>query len=393
MKIPIYMDHHATTPVDPRVVEAMTPFFTETFGNATSRHHAFGWAARDAVEAARAQVAELVACRAREVYFTSGATESNNLAIKGLIAPGSRKAAHVVTASTEHRSVLDPCRRLRAAGIDITYVQPGADGLVDVDEVDGALTDRTTLLSVMTANNEIGVLQPVADLCEVAHRRGALFHTDATQAIGKVPFSMHGEDGSDADLVSLSAHKLYGPKGIGALVVRRRCPKIDIDALIDGGGHERGLRSGTLNVPAIVGFGRAAEICRVEMAAEARTLGMLRERLWERLSSRLGGLRINGSMTHRLPHNLNVSVEGVEGETLLVGLDDVAVSSGAACTSVSPEPSHVLRALGLSDELAKASVRFGLGRTNTEAEIDYVSDKVVALVTRLRELSPVDYTG
>ena len=387
MKLPIYMDHHATTPVDQRVVEAMTPFFRETFGNAASRHHAFGWAARDAVETARAQVSELVGCRARELYFTSGATESNNLAIKGAVAAGSRREVHLVTVATEHRSVLDPCRRLEAAGVRVTYVRPDADGRVDLEEVGRTLTDQTTLLSVMTANNEIGVLQPVAELCALAHTSGVLFHTDATQAVGKVPFA------ADADLVSLSAHKLYGPKGIGALVVRRRRPKIEIEPLIDGGGHEGGLRSGTLNVPAIVGFGRAAEICRAEMGADATRLGALRDRLWKRLSDRLSGLRINGSTTHRLPHSLNIGVDGVEGETLLVGLDDVAVSSGAACTTVNPEPSHVLRALGLSDELARASVRFGLGRGNTETEIDYVSDKFVALVTRLRELSPVDYTG
>ncbi len=368
MKLPIYMDHHATTPVDQRVLEAMTPFFSETFGNAASRHHAFGWPARDAVETARAQVSELVGCRARELYFTSGATESNNLAVKGSVAAGSRREVHLVTVATEHRSVFDPCRRLEAAGVRVTYIRPDADGRVDLEEVGRTLTDQTTLVSVMTANNEIGVLQPVAELCALAHQRGVLFHTDATQEVGKVPFS------ADADLVSLSAHKLYGPKGIGALVVRRRRPKIEIEPLIDGGGHERGLRSGTLNVPAIVGFGRAAEICRAEMEADATRLGALRDRLWKRLSDRLSGLRI-------------------KGETLLVGLDDVAVSTGAACTTVNPEPSHVLRALGLSDELARASVRFGLGRGNTEAEVDYVSDKFVALVTRLRELSPVDYTG
>lgn len=383
---PVYLDHHATTPVDPRVVAAMAPFFTEIYGNAASRHHAFGWAARDAVETARAQVAALVGCRPRELHFTSGATESNNLVIKSLGKGSDRGAAHVVTAMTEHRSVLDPCGRIEAAGTRVTYVQPGPDGLIDADAVERALTDRTTLVSVMTANNEIGVLQPIAALCALAHRRGVPFHTDATQAIGKVPFA---GDGRDADLVSLSAHKLYGPKGVGALVLRRRRPPLRIDALIDGGGQERGLRAGTLNVPAIVGFGRAAEICRTEMAAEGRRLAGLRDRLWRGLSTRLDGLSINGSMTRRLPHNLNVSISGVEGETLLVGLDDVAVSSGAACTSVHPEPSHVLLALGLPDELAKASIRFGLGRTTTEEEIDYACHKVAALVTRLRELSPV----
>ena len=381
---PIYMDHHATTPTDPRVVEAMQPFFTEAFGNPASRHHAFGWAARDAVEKARKQVSRLVGCDPREVVFTSGATESNNLALKGCLTAAGRPA-HIVTVATEHRAVLDPCRRLEHEGVRVTYVRPRGDGLLELAEVEQALIPETVLMTVMTANNEIGVLQPIAELSAMARRHGALFHTDATQAVGKVPFDAAH---LDVDLVSLSAHKLYGPKGVGALCVRRRRPTIAITPLSDGGGHERGLRSGTLNVPAIVGFGCAAEICCREMAAEADRTGALRDRLWDGLSDRLDGLRINGSMDRRLPHNLNISVSGLDGETLLVGLDDVAVSTGAACTSANPEPSHVLTALGLSDQLARASIRFGLGRWNTPDEVDYVVEKVQRLVVRLRQMSP-----
>ena len=380
----IYMDHHATTPTDPRVVEAMQPFFTETFGNPASRHHAFGWAARAAVEKARKQVSCLVGCDPREVVFTSGATESNNLAIKGCLAAAGRPT-HIVTVATEHRAVLDPYRRLERDGVRVTYLQPPDDGLIDLEEVGQALTPETVLMTVMTANNEIGVLQPVAELSAVARRRGVLFHTDATQAVGTVPFNAAQ---LDVDLVLLSAHKFYGPKGVGALCVRRRRPRIAITPLSDGGGHERGVRSGALNVPAIVGFGRAAEICSREMAAEADLTRALRDRLWEGLSDRLDGLQINGLMDRRLPHNLNVSVSGLDGETLLVGLDDIAVSTGAACTSANPEPSHVLSALGLSDQLARASIRFGLGRWNTADEVDYVVEKVRSLVVRLRQMSP-----
>ena len=364
----------------------MTPFFTEHWGNAASRHHAFGWAARDAVETARRQVAGLVGCDPRELIFTSGATEANNLAIKGCLDATDRGRRHIVTVATEHRAVLDPCRRLEESGVRVDYLTPGRDGLLDPSQVEAAMTNQTALVSVMTANNEIGVVQPVGALATLVHARHALLHTDATQAIGKMPFSVTA---LDVDLVSLSAHKMYGPKGIGALCVRRRRPRIPILPLIDGGGHERGLRSGTLNVPAIVGFGRAAELCCEEMDQEATRVRELRDRLWQRLSNRLTGLRVNGSLDHRLPHNLNVSFEGVEGESLLVGLDDVAVSSGAACTSANPAPSHVLSALGVSAELSRASLRFGLGRDNTEAEVDYVVDKVFRLVTRLRALSTV----
>ncbi len=387
-KLPVYLDYHATTPADPRVVEVMAPYFTERFGNAASRHHPFGWAARDAAEAGRRQVAELIGADPREICFTSGATESNNLALKGALSAAGAARPHVVTVATEHRAVLDPCRRLADAGARVTEVAPDSDGLVSPKSIERALTDDTVLVSVMLANNEIGVLQPIAEIAEITRARGILLHSDAAQAVGRVPVDV-GALG--VDLLSFTAHKLYGPKGIGALYVRRRRPRVPLAPIIDGGGHERGLRSGTLNVPGIVGFGAAAEICRTELAAEEERIGRLRDRLLAALTGRLDGVTVNGSLERRLPHNLNVSFAGVEGESLLVGLDDVAVSSGAACTTASPslEPSHVLRAIGLPDELARASLRFGLGRWTTEEEIDYAADKVASLVTRLRELSPV----
>ena len=387
-KLPIYLDYHATTPADPRVVEALAPYFTERFGNAASRHHAFGWAARDAAEAARRQVAGLIGADPREICFTSGATESNNLALKGALSAVRAARPHVLTVATEHRAVLDPCRRLADAGARVTEVAPDGDGLVSPKSIEQALTDDTVLVSVMLANNEIGVLQPIAEIAEITCARGILLHSDAAQAVGRVPVDV-GALG--VDLLSFTAHKLYGPKGIGALYVRRRRPRVPLAPIIDGGGHERGLRSGTLNVPGIVGFGAAAEICRTELAAEGERIGRLRDRLLAALTGRLDGVTVNGSLRRRLPHNLNVSFAGVEGESLLVGLDDVAVSSGAACTTASPglEPSHVLRAIGLPDELARASLRFGLGRWTTEEEIDYAADKVSSLVERLRQLSPV----
>ena len=383
--LPIYLDHHATTPVDPRVVEAMLPFFTERFGNASSRHHAFGWTARDAVAAARRQVADLIAADPREICFTSGATESDNLAVRGVAAADPRRPLHVVTMTTEHHAVLDPCRRLEREGIEVTRVPPRPDGLCDVAGLERALRPHTRLVSVMAANNEIGVLQPVARIAALTRPRGIVLHTDAAQAVGKVPVDV---DALGVDLLSCTAHKMNGPKGIGALYVRRRRPRLAIDPLVDGGGHEQGLRSGTLNVPGIVGFGAAAAICRAELDAEGARVGDLRDRLLAGLRDRLDGVIVNGSLKARLPHNLNVSFAGIEGESLLVGLDDVAVSSGAACTSVNPEPSHVLNAIGVSDELARASLRFGLGRTTTQEEIDYAIDKVAGLVTRLRQLSP-----
>lgn len=382
---PIYLDYQATTPVDPRVVEAMIPYFTDRFGNAASRHHAFGWSARDAVEKARRQIAELIDCDPREVYFTSGATESNNLAIKGVVDLPADPPPHIVTVATEHRAVLDPCRRLERQGARLTIVQTGPDGRVSIEALERALTAATVLVSVMAANNEIGVIQPLAEIAALARQRGVLLHTDAAQVAGKVPFSVRD---LDVDLASLSAHKIYGPKGVGALFVRRR-PRVPLSPLLDGGGHERGLRSGTVNVPGIVGFGLAAELCREAMPAEQVRTASLRDRLYDRLEAQLTDIHVNGSREHRLPNNLNVGFAGVEGQTLLVGLDDVAVSSGAACTSANPEPSHVLRAIGVSDDLARASLRFGLGRWTTEGEVDYAADKVSSLVSRLRELSPI----
>ncbi|HVC20042.1 MAG TPA: IscS subfamily cysteine desulfurase [Vicinamibacterales bacterium] len=384
MNLPVYLDSHATTPVDPRVLDAMLPYFTERFGNPSSRSHAFGWAADEAVERAREQVAALIGANLREVVFTSGATESNNLAIRGVAAP--KASGHVITAVTEHKAVLDPCRRLEREGFRVTYLRVGRDGLVDPDEVRAAIAADTILISIMAANNEIGVLQPIETIGRLARERGLLFHTDAVQAIGKVPFDVKA---LGVDLASISAHKLYGPKGVGALYVRRRHPRVEPVPLADGGGQERGLRPGTLNVPGIVGLGAAAELCRLEMRAETDRLRGLRDRLLGGLDARVPGLRVNGSMSERLPHNLNVAFPGVEGEALVMGLKDVAVSSGSACTSASIEPSHVLKGLGLSDDMARASIRFGLSRFTTEEEIDFAVDAVSRLVVRLREMSPL----
>ena len=383
---PVYLDHHATTPVDPRVVEAMLPFFSERFGNASSRHHPFGWEARDAVAAARKQVAGLIGADAREIIFTSGATESDNLAVRGVVTADARRPVHVVTMTTEHHAILDPCRRLEREGVEVTCVPPRPDGLCDPASVAAALRPDTRLVSVMAANNEVGVVQPIAEIAELTKSRGILLHTDAAQAVGKVPIDV---DTLGVDLLSFTAHKFCGPKGIGALYVRRRRPRIAISPLADGGGQEGGLRSGTLNVPGIVGFGAAAAVARAELADETRRVGALRDRLLAGLQDRLDGVTVNGSLTARVPHNLNVSFDGIEGESLLVGLDDIAVSSGAACTTANPEPSHVLAAIGVPAHLARASIRFGLGRTTTADEIDYAIDKVASLVTRLRQLAPV----
>ncbi len=384
---PIYLDHHATTPVDPRVVEAMLPFFSEKFGNASSRHHPFGWEARDAVAAARKGVAAAIGADPREIVFTSGATESDNLAVRGVVTADPQRPIHVVTMTTEHHAILDPCRRLEREGVEVTYVPPLPDGLCDPAAVAAALRPHTRLVSVMAANNEIGVVQPIAQIAELTRERGVLLHTDAAQAVGKVPIDV-GTLG--VDLLSLTAHKLCGPKGIGALYVRRRRPRIAIAPLADGGGQEGGLRSGTLNVPGIVGFGAAAVLVRAELADEAKRVGAMRDRLLAGLQQRLDGVTVNGSLTARVPHNLNVSFAGIEGESLLVGLDDIAVSSGAACTTANPEPSHVLAAIRVPAGLARASIRFGLGRTTTVDEIDYAIEKVASLVTRLRQLAPAD---
>jgi len=380
----IYLDHHATTPVDARVLEAMLPFFSEKFGNAASRQHRFGWDASDAVERARKQIAALVGAGSKDIVFTSGATEANNLAIKGAAKARRGERDHVVTIATEHKAVLDPIASLAREGCRVTVLPVASNGLVDVTTVADAVTDRTALVSVMAANNEIGVLQPIKELAAAAHAKGAWFHTDAVQAAGKVAFDV---DGLDVDFASITAHKLYGPKGVGALFVRRKGRSVSIAAEIDGGGHERGMRSGTLNVPGIVGFGRAAEIARQEMPAESTRIAALRDRLLERLQKATDGMAVNGTMDERLPGNLNVSFAGVDGEALLVSLDDVAVSSGAACTQA--EPSHVLLALGLPGERALASLRFGVGRGTTAAEIDFASQKVSDVVARLRQLSPV----
>ena len=383
MDLPIYMDGHATTRVDPRVIEAMLPFFGEYYGNAASRHHRFGWTVRDAVADARAEVAALVGAPARDLVFTSGATESNNLAVKGVAEAARDRGNHIVTARTEHRAILDPCARLEQQGVRVSYLSVGNDGVLDPAALEAAITPTTVLVTVMMANNEIGVLQPIVALARLARARGVLLHTDAAQAAGKVPIDVEADG---IDLLSLTAHKLYGPKGVGALFIRHG---VAVAPLVDGGGHEAGLRSGTLNVPAIVGFGRAAAICADEMPGEAARLSRLRDRLWDGIRRSLRGVTVNGSMRARLPHNLNISIDGLHGEQLLMGLDDVAVSSGAACTSASREPSHVLRALGLGDARARASIRFGLGRFNTEAEVDYVIEKLCSLVTRLRAPTPV----
>jgi cysteine desulfurase len=385
IKLPIYMDSHATTPVDPRALEAMLPYFTELFGNAASRSHSFGWSAEKAIELAREQVGALIGGSGKEIVWTSGATESDNLAIKGAAEFYKDKGNHIVTAQTEHKAVLDTCKRLEKEGFQVTYVPVAKDGRVDPQVIAQAMTDKTTVVSIMLANNEVGTVNPVNEIGEIVKARGAIFHIDAVQGVGKIPFDVNA---SKADLVSLSAHKMYGPKGVGALYVRRK-PRVRITAIIDGGGHERGMRSGTLNVPGIVGFGAAAELARKEMPEESKRLFQLRERLRKGLQEQISDTFINGSMEHRLPGSLNISFAFIEGESLLMGLKDVAVSSGSACTSASLEPSYVLRALGVEEELAHTSIRFGLGRFNTEEEVDYVIKLVVGNVNRLREMSPL----
>ena len=386
MKTPIYMDYHATTPVDPRVLDAMLPYFQEKFGNAASRNHSFGWDAEQAVEKGRRQIAELIGATPKEIVFTSGATESNNLAIKGAAEMYAERGNHIITVATEHKAVLDTCKRLAKHGLNITFLPVQRAGLLDLAALRAAITDQTILISVMHANNEIGVLQPVRESGRLARERGVLFHTDATQSVGKVPVNVNDDN---IDLLSLSGHKIYGPKGIGALYVRRKNPRVQLTAQMDGGGHERGMRSGTLNVPGIVGLGEACAICQLEMAGESTRLAGLRDRLKDRLFAELDEIYINGSMSSRLPNNLNVSFAYVEGESLLMGIHDVAVSSGSACTSATLEPSYVLRALGVSEDLAHTSIRFGLGRFNTQEEVDYVAGRVIDVVGKLRELSPL----
>jgi len=380
------MDNHATTPLDPRVLEAMMPYLTNVFGNAASRNHSFGWEAEAAVEKAREQVAKLIGATAKEIIFTSGATESNNLAIKGIAEMYKERGNHIITQATEHKAVLDTCKRLEKSGYRVTYLPVKADGLIDIEDLKRAMDEKTILVSIMFANNEIGVIQPVEEIGKLCHERGVLFHTDAVQAVGKIPVNVNA---MNIDALSLSAHKIYGPKGVGALYVRRRNPRVQISEQINGGGHERGMRSGTLNVPGIVGLGKACEIAGEEMELETKRLLALRDKLKAKLEGSLDYIHVNGSMEHRLPGNLNMSFVYVEGESLLMGINDIAVSSGSACTSATLEPSYVLKALGLGDDVAHSSIRFGLGRFNSEAEVDYVADKIIDVVQKLRELSPL----
>jgi cysteine desulfurase len=373
--LPLYMDNHATTSMDPRVLEAMLPFFTGKYGNAASRNHAFGWEAEGAVETAREQIAKLIGATSKEIIFTSGATESNNLAIKGVAEMYKERGNHIITQVTEHKAVLDTCKRLEKLGYEITYLPVQPDGLIAIEDLKAAITEKTILVTIMFANNEIGVIQPVAEIGKLCHEKGVIFHTDAVQAVGKIPVDVQA---MNIDLLSLTAHKIYGPKGVGALYEQ-----------INGGGHERGMRSGTLNVPGIVGLGKACEIAGAEMEAESKRLIELRDYMKAKFENALDYVHVNGNMEHHLPGNLNMSFVYVEGESLLMGINDIAVSSGSACTSATLEPSYVLKALGLGDDVAHSSIRFGLGRFNTKAEVDYVSDKLISTVSKLRELSPL----
>jgi len=386
VKLPIYMDNHATTPLDPRVLETMLPYFTDRFGNAASRNHKFGWEAEEAVEQGRKQVAALIGADPREIVFTSGATESDNLAVKGVAWMYREKGDHIITCVTEHKAILDTCKHLEKDGFRITFLPVDNKGFVDLDDLRNAITDKTILISIMTANNEVGVIQDIKSIGKVARERGVLFHTDAVQAVGKIPFNVND---MNVDIASVSAHKLYGPKGVGALYVRRRNPRVLLTPIIDGGGHERGMRSGTLNVPSIVGFGKAAEIARESLSQESAEMFRLREKLRNTLEREIDELYINGDLEKRLPGNLNMSFAYVEGESLLMGINDIAVSSGSACTSASLEPSYVLKALGVGEDLAHTSIRFGIGRFNTDEEVDYVAGRVIEVVRRLRELSPL----
>ena len=386
MKLPIYMDNHATTPMDPRVFDAMKPYFVEVFGNSASRNHSFGWQAEEAVEKARKQIADLIGANPKEIVFTSGATESNNLALKGVAEMYAEKGNHIITAATEHKAILDTCKRLEKSGIRVTYLAVEANGLVDLDRLRDAITPKTILVSIMYANNEIGVIQPVAEIGKIAHERGVLFHTDGVQAVGKVPVNVLKDN---IDIMSLTGHKIYGPKGVGALYVRRKGPRVQLTAQMEGGGHERGMRSGTLNVPGIVGLGSACAICQAEMPEESKRMAFLRDKLRNKLEAELDEVYVNGTMATRLPNNLNISFAYVEGESLLMGINDIAVSSGSACTSATLEPSYVLKALGAGDDLAHSSIRFGVGRFNTEDEVDYVAAKVIDVVKKLRDLSPL----
>jgi cysteine desulfurase len=387
IKLPIYMDYHATTPVDRRVIDEMLPFFTDVFGNAASRNHVFGWRAEEAVEHARERVAALVGAESpKEIVFTSGATESNNLAIKGAANFYRDKGNHIITTVIEHKAVLDTCKRLEKEGFQVTYLPVDAHGRVSAEAVEQAITDRTILVSVMLANNEVGTVQPIEEIGKITRARGVLFHSDGVQAVGKIPFDVVK---ANVDLLSITAHKMYGPKGVGALYVRRSRPRVRLVAQMDGGGHERGNRSGTLNVPGIVGLGKAAEIMRQEGLAEGERLLALRERLWKKLNAAIDDIHLNGHPELRLPGNLNVAFAYVEGEAMMMAIKDVAVSSGSACTSASLEPSYVLRSMGVGEEMAHSSIRFGLGRFTTEEEVDFVADLVIEKVNKLRAMSPL----
>ena len=387
IKLPIFMDYHSTTPVDPRVLEEMLPYFNEKFGNAASRSHAFGWTAEEAVDYARERIAKLIgAASEKEIVFTSGATESDNVALKGVAEFYKDKGNHIITTVIEHKAILDTCKRLEKEGCEVTYLPVGTDGLVDPEQVKNAITDKTILVSIMLANNEIGTVQPLEAIGKITREKGVLLHTDAVQGVGKTPFDVQK---MNVDLASITAHKMYGPKGIGALYVRRSKPRVRLVAQMDGGGHERGMRSGTLNVPGIVGFGKAAQIMMDDGAAENARIFALRERLRKKLQGEIEMAIVNGSMDHRLPGNLNISFAFVEGEAMMMAIKDVAVSSGSACTSASLEPSYVLRALGVGDEMAHSSIRFGLGRFSTEEEVDYVANLVIDKVKHLRNMSPL----
>ena len=386
VKLPVYMDNHATTPVDPRVLEEMLPYFQDRFGNAASRNHQFGWTAEEAVDRARRQVAALINANPKEIVFTSGATESDNLALKGVAEMYAQKGDHIITCVTEHKAIIDSAKHLEKNGIRVTFLPVDALGLIDLDQLEAAITDKTILISIMTANNEVGVLQDIKEIGRIAREKGVLFHTDAVQAVGKVGFDVQE---MNVDIASISAHKMYGPKGVGAIYVRRRKPRVLLSPIIDGGGHERGMRSGTLNVPGIVGFGKAAELADEELEEEMARIFQLRERLRTTFEQNLDEVFINGDLKRRVPGNLNMSFAYVEGESLLMGIDNIAVSSGSACTSASLEPSYVLKALGVGEDLAHTSIRFGIGRFNTEEEIDYVAERVTETVRRLRDLSPL----
>ena len=385
MKLPLYFDNNATTPMDPRVLEAMLPYFTEKFGNSASRNHAFGWAAEEGVDYAREQVAQLIGANEKEIIFTSGATEGDNLGIKGVYEMYQDKGNHIITCVTEHKAVLDTCKHLEKLGAQVTYLPVKEDGLLDLALLEAAMTPQTILVCIMYGNNEIGVIQPVKEIAAIAHKHGALFMTDATQAVGKIPVNV---DADGIDLMAFTAHKMYGPKGVGALYVRRKNPRVKVTAQLDGGGHERGMRSGTLNVAGIVGFGKACEICRLEMDKDAKRLSALRDKLQSALTV-LEESYVNGNVANRLPHTANISFKYVEGEGLMMAMKDLAVSSGSACTSASLEPSYVLKSLGLSDDLAHSSIRFGLGRFTTEEEVDFAIEQTKHAVNHLRELSPL----